>query len=442
MLRDLSALSPPPPLPPTPSPTHLEIEQDEQWKTGLSKPHGDTERGFDGNSENRYRSGGKDDERGELYKSVHSTENDSLEEVEDGVTNPQQSHSAPPIRDSSIQPSHSKSLLPQRVAPSRWRQPPNFYPKGDNDDEDLDMSHWQRHGSRTYFSSEPTHQDFSGSLPTVPRPVLIAPGPSGIVRTLAYPTVWISSPVPCQLVHHCSVRSTSGSAAHHPSCVMFASPGSLSIDGSQRFPEETKQGIAILGRPIPPRDVVDEDQGQQSIYSVPRIRIMCSRQGMDSEQVDVPWDIKEAQQLSEQAMAAANGHVEEGVRLADSLNNMFASETEHLEADDQTWEASVQTIEADTRFTEEELRHRESEVARLEERVQQALDEVEQLESGARQAKLSAKMLEASARQKETEARSVEAELGKLEAEVQDRETKVRLREEEVSKNEEKVRRL
>src|SRR6266849_5307775 len=120
-------------MPPPLSRTHLEIEPDEQRKTDLSKLRGDAERGFDDNSENRYRSGERED-----------NDLEEGEEEEDVVTDPSQSYPPPPPRDSLTQPSHSKFLLPQRNASSRRRQPPNFHHTGDNDDEGLNKSNWQR----------------------------------------------------------------------------------------------------------------------------------------------------------------------------------------------------------------------------------------------------------------------------------------------------------
>ena len=55
----------------------------EEWKTGPpGKLRGDTERGFDDNSENRYKSGRRDDGMSELDKSVTRAEG----EEEDGIT--------------------------------------------------------------------------------------------------------------------------------------------------------------------------------------------------------------------------------------------------------------------------------------------------------------------------------------------------------------------
>jgi hypothetical protein len=532
MLRD-SSPPPLPPPPPPPSPTHLEIEPDEQWKTGLRKPHGDTERGFDDNSENRYRSGGREDERGELDKSVESAEDDDLEEGEereDSVINPQHSHPPPP-RVSLTQPSHSKSLLPQRNAPSRQRRPPNFHPTEDNDDEDLDKSKWQRHGSRPFLSSEPPHQSFSGPLPSgsIPRPVISAPEPSGISRTLVYAAGQISSQVPSQLARHGNVRSTNYGAGHHPSsasphgkpdlsslgeavrfpvsvspvsqsihglqhspettkqgipipsrlahrgsvrstgstgrsaghryvaslnsdlnrggpheqqtsssaspldkpnlsslseAVRFpvsVSPGSQPIHGLQRFPEVTKQGIPIPRGPLPPGDIVD-DHDQQSVYSVPRIRIMCSRQSMDSEQVDVPWDIKEVRQRLEQAE-----HAEEDVRQADSPNNMSEFGTlkdvePNREMDARQRKAEVRTYGAiaETREAEAKRKEAEAEERKAEAQTSEAESQTREAEFLTRKAE--AQTWEATAKRREAEAKTREAEAQARDVEAQTRE--------------------
>jgi hypothetical protein len=255
MPRDLSPSRPPPP---PPSPTHFKIvsESDKQRKAddlreriehlighlhmaddaqivhdtilnSDTQPRGDTKWGPDDSPEDRYRSGGREDES-ELDKSEESAEDNEGEEDdeddeddEDGVTYPRRPH--PPSRPSISlnHSSHSKSPISQRNQPSCQRQPLKFQPAEDDDDENLDKSNWhhaQQHGSRPYFHSEPPHQTSSGPPPSVPRPVLSAPEPSGISRTHANATGQISSPVLSRAARHGSVRSTgttSRRAGHH-----------------------------------------------------------------------------------------------------------------------------------------------------------------------------------------------------------------------------------
>ena len=624
--------SPPPPPPPSPSPTCLEIEPDEHLKAYLSDLHRDTERGIEDNSENQYGRVVRDDERSELDKSVEGSEDDDSEkgaEGEDDVTNSQQSHPQPPPRVSSTQPSHPRSFLPRRKHPSRWQPPPNFHLMEQNDSEDLNKSNLQRHGSRPYFSSEPPHQTFSGSLPPVSRPLLSAPEPSGISRTLGYATGQISSPVPSQIARHGSVRSTSLGADHHPSsasphdkpnrsspgeaallpvstsagsqsihrsqlfpektkqgipipshvaghgslritgstgphashryvtssnsnpyrgdlqeqqtynsaspldkpntisslgnAVRFpvsASPGSQSIHCSQHFPEKTKQGIPIpshiarhgsvrstgsTGRsaghryvaspdsdpnrglheqqtpssaspldepnlsslseavrfpvsvspvsqsihglqrfpdvsrqgipiprgPMPPEDIVNQDYDNWSTHSVPRIRIMRSRQNMDSEQVDVPWDIKEAQQIFQQTE-----HVEEGVWQVDSFDNVSEVGTQkeiepNREIDGKQHKANVrsETREAEAKRIEAEAEKHEAE-ARTSEAESQARDaELQRREAEAQRRDATAKKREAEARTSEAEAQARNADAQARAAEAQTSEAEAEARE-------------
>ena len=565
----------------------------------------------------------------ELDKSVESTDpedddSEEGEEAEEDVTNSQQSYPPPPPRVSSTQPSHSKSLLPQRIAPSRWRQPQNFHPTEDSDDADLDKPNWQRHGSRPYFSSEPPHQTFSGPLPsvTVTRPLISAPEPSGISRALANATGQISSPVPSQLARHGSVRSTSLGAGHHPAsasphdkpnlsslgeavrfpvsvspgsqsirglqhfpekskqgipipshiprhgsvrsngstgrsagqrhvaplnsysnrgglheqqisysaspldkpnpsslseavrvrfpvsaspgsesihglhhfpektkqsisspshlprhgsdrstgstgrgtghryvtspnsdlnrgvlheqqtsysaspldkpnlsslgeAVRFpvsVSPGSQPIHGLQRFPEVAKQGIPISRRQMPTEDIVDEDYDQRSVYNVPRIRIMRSRQSMDSEQVDGPWDIKEAQQLLEQAE-----HVEEGLWQADSPHNLSEVGTQkkiepNHEMDAKQREAELRTCGAIAETREAEAKRIEAEAEKSEAEAQTS-----EAQSQAREAEFQTRVAEAQTR--EAIAKRYEAEVQTRDAEAQARDAEAQTRE-------------
>ncbi len=254
MPRDLSPSRPPPP---PPSPTHFKIvpKPDKKWRAddlrervehltehlhmaedaqiehdtilNSDQPRGDTEWGPDDNPEDRYRSGGRGDES-ELDKSEESAEdNEGEEDDEDdeddegGVTYRRQPHPPSHPSISLNHSSHSKSPISQRNHSSCQRQPPNFQPAEDNDDENLDKSNWhhaQQHGSRPYFHSEPHHQTFSGPPPSVPRPVLSAPEPSGISRTHANATGQISSPVLSRVARRGSVRSTGTTdrrAGHH-----------------------------------------------------------------------------------------------------------------------------------------------------------------------------------------------------------------------------------
>jgi hypothetical protein len=500
----------PPPPPPPPSPTHSKVELDEQWRADLRKRferdllhkvegaqivpsaspqlNGDTKRGSDENFDDRYQSGGREDGMGEPNKSGKRTEEDG-----EGSTNPRQSRPSVP----STQPSHSKPT----VSPSCQQQPPNFQPAADNDDEDLDNSTShpaQLHGSRPYSPSGPLrHQNSSGSLPSVWRPVVRTPEPD-ISRTLAHATGQIS--IPSQFARHGSVRSTGpigrGAGHHHVALPnsdqhrsrlrerqtsastspqdrlelgeavrspISASPGSQAIpvprvstlpgDRSQGPSWSSLNSLRAFGDvnmyrrhrgqvQLPhadseaTNDIVDQHLECQKMNSVPSIRIMRSRQS--SEQIDMLSETKdsEAQQFSER-----DKPLERRVPQTNHFVNIPEAGTQKNE-DGPNREKDAKKREAEARTREAEAKKREAEAQTSEAESQKREAEAQTREARAkkREAEAQARVAEAQTRVAEAQARGAhyqarEAETRTREAEAQTREAVAQTREAEVRDN-------
>ena len=448
---------PAPPAPP-PSPTHSKIELDEQWRTDLRKRiehnilhmvegtqiepfagtqlHGDTKRGSDENFEDRYRSGGREYGIGPANKSGKRTERKD-EGGEEDSTNPRKFH--PPSRPGVplTQPSHSRSPVPQRNA-SPQRQPPNFQPAEDNDDEDVDSSN-SHPARRPYFPfGLPRSQASSDSLPSpVWRPVARAPEP-GISRTLAHATGQIS--IPSQISRHGSARSTgstSRGAGHHhaaslnsdryPSALrerqtsasvspharpslgeavrspMPASPGSRAVHGLQHSPENIKQGIPI---PRVPTLIGGRPEGPSW--------------GSLNSDVNV---LRRHNSKGHMRLPHADGDI------SDSSNDIV--DQHH----DRHCVPSIRIMRSSQHMDWEQM-----DVSSDTEEVQQPMEEVERHEGGVRQTDVSSNIHEAGTQKKEVgpnrekNARTHEAEARTLDAEVKRKEAEAKKKEAEAEK--------
>ncbi|KAF8500253.1 hypothetical protein F5888DRAFT_1680554, partial [Russula emetica] len=210
----------------------------------------DSEQGPDESSEEGYGTGGLEDEEGESDELGESADEDGedREEVEEVDHNPRQSR--PPSRPSvpMTQPLHSKSPVSRRT-PSHQRQPPNFQPTDDNDDDDADDLHrhppW-RHGSQGSQpyppGGAPRHQS-SGSQASLWRP----PEPSGISRTFAHANGQVYNTGPVQFPRRGSVNSTgstsSGAGLHRAGFINSDQYRSTSVaphDGSERPSKQSR----------------------------------------------------------------------------------------------------------------------------------------------------------------------------------------------------------
>ena len=400
--------------------------------------HGDTKRGSDENFEDQYRSGRREYGIAEANKSGKRSERTD-EGGEEDSTNLRKSR--PPSRPSVplTQLSHSRSPVPQRNA-SPQRQPPNFQPAVDKDDEDVDgsISHPAR---RPYFPfGLPRSQASSGPLPSpVWRPVVRAPEP-GISRTLSHATGQIS--IPSQFSRHGSVRSTgstSRGAGHHheaspnsdryPSALrerqtsasvspharppfgeaarspMPASPGSRATHGLQHSPENIKQGI-----PIPRVPTLTADRPEGPSWGSPNSDVNVHRRHNSKGHVRLPHadgDISDAS--NDIVDPHSDRHGVPSIRIMRSSQHM-------------DWEQM--DVSSDT------------------EETPQLMEEVERLEGGVRQTDVSFNIHEASTQKKEVgrnrekNTRTNEAEARTLDAEVKRKEAEARKKEAEFEKRE------
>src|SRR5258708_308406 len=173
-------------------------------------------------------------------------------------------------------------------------------------------------------------------------------------------------------------------------------------------------------------DVVDQVHDRRNMYNAPGARTMRSGQRMDSEQVDVPRDTKEAEQLLEQAE-----RVEEGVGQVDAPVNMLEvgsqkevksdheMDARQRKAEVRIREAIAETREAESRRKEAESKKRDAETQLSEAESQRQGATARRCEAEALTRKLVAQARDAEARTREAETRTREAETEAGEAEAQ-----------------------
>jgi len=316
------------------------------------------------------------------------------------------------------QPLHSKSPVSRRT-PSHQRQPPNFQPTDDNDDDDADDLHrhppW-RHGSQGSQpyppGGAPRHQS-SGSQASLWRP----PEPSGISRTFAHANGQVYNTGPVQFPRRGSVNSTgstsSGAGLHRAGFINSDQYRSTSVaphDGSER-PSKQSRGIS-WGSPNSRSSLGD--------FSVHR------RHNSKGEQRLPPVD----EDLSD----ASDGVV----GPLDDRQSVRSTTSEQPTA---WWETEAQRKEEEANRKEEEASRKEEEGRRLEEKIEESLEEARRLRACARQADASAKVREAAAHSKEARAKHKEAEAKKREAAAQKREAEVQRKEEGARYREREARR-
>ena len=200
----------------TPITPHDAPKNSEGGFSVIPRQQGDSERGSHENFEERYGSGGIDDEGDEPDESTGEEEEE--EEGEWGDSR----QSRPPLRSkfSLIQGLRSRSPISRNTFLSRQRQPSNFQSGEDNDDEDAEdpQSHpvlW--HGGQP-FPPGAARRQRSSSQASVWRSTSRAPEPSGPSRPSAHANGQAYNSGPVRFPRRGSVNSTgstSGGAGLH-----------------------------------------------------------------------------------------------------------------------------------------------------------------------------------------------------------------------------------
>src|SRR5712671_5760272 len=133
---------------------HDALQNSEEGLSIIPRQQGDSERGSDESFEEGYRSGGTDDQGDGSDESTGEEDEEEEGEEGRGERDTQPRHSRPHSRSNTlIQALHSRSPVSRKNFPSRQRQPLNFQPGEDNDEEEAEDPQGRpglRHGAQPF----------------------------------------------------------------------------------------------------------------------------------------------------------------------------------------------------------------------------------------------------------------------------------------------------